>query len=152
MKIPDFETLEEAKQYLRDNWIEGAECPCCKQKVKLWSKPLIGTAVADLIRLNKLWQKNGVAVHISEFTKQRSNFYTLVYWGFIVKGDVEIDGKKRSSGYWLPTIKGGKFIDNEVTVQSYADTYNNKVIRFTGKQIGVKEALGKKFDYEELMK
>lgn len=36
MKIPQFETLEEAKQFLRENWEEGADCPCCTQKVKLW--------------------------------------------------------------------------------------------------------------------
>ena len=150
MKIPDFETLEEAKQFLRENWEEGADCPCCTQKVKLWKKPLIGTAVADLIRLTKLWEKNGVPAHISEFTDQRSNFYTLIYWGFITKG--EVDNKKRSSGYWVPTQKGGDFVEKKITVPSIAATYNNKLIRLMGKDIDVVKALGKKFDYEELMK
>lgn len=114
-------------------------------------KPLIGTAVADLIRLTRMWDKNGVPVHISQFTDQRSNFYTLVYWGLIAKGEVEIDKKKRSSGYWVPTVKAGQFVNGEIEIPSVAATYNNKLIRLTGKMVDVKEALGKKFNYEELM-
>ena len=33
-------TLEEAKQFLRDRFENGAECPCCKQYVKLYKRKL----------------------------------------------------------------------------------------------------------------
>lgn len=146
------QTVEEAQAYINENREEGVECPCCGHKSKVWEKPLIGTAVADLIRLVRFWEKNGVPAHISEFTTQRSNFYTLSYWGLIMKGEVEVDNKKRSSGYWVPTIKGGDFVEGKITIPSIAATYNNKLVEFRGRQIGVKEALGKKFNYEELMK
>ncbi len=129
----------------------GYICKCCGSFCKVYRKPLIGSAVADLIRLVKHYTIRGEAVHINEFTKQRSNFYTLSYWGFIEKGDVIVDEKKRSSGYWKPTIKGIEFVNNHITANSVAETYNNKLIKLSGEKIDVITALGKKFDYKKLM-
>ncbi len=144
-------TIKEAKELLRSGWEKGVKCPCCGQLVRKWNKPLIGTAVADLIRLVRIYEDKGEPIHISSFTAQRSNFYTLSYWGLIEKGEIEVDAKKRSSGYWVPTQQGIDFVHRKKRVLSIAETYNNILVGFSGKGVDVKEALGKKFDYEELM-
>lgn len=144
-------TLSEVHAFNRENWEDGCICAGCGQLVKKWNKPLVGTAVADLIRLYALYDRESVAIHISRFTKQRSNFYTLVYWGLIEKGEIEVDKKKRSSGYWVPTKKGRYFVEGQISIPAKAETYNNKVVAFCGDEVYVRQALGKQFDYEELI-
>ncbi len=130
---------------------KGFTCKCCGSFCKTYHKPLIGSAAADLIRLVKEYNKIGEAVHISWFTKQRSNFYTLSYWGLIEKGEVEIDKKKRSSGYWKPTEKGVLFVNNQLEIPSIAQTYNNKLVTLSGNKMNIIQALKKQFDYQKLM-
>ncbi len=124
-------------------------CPTCGLKQKLYKKPLIGTAVYELILLYLIWKRDRRPVHISNFSKQRSNFYTLKYWGMI-RGSDKVEGK-RTAGLWEPTSIGIDFIRCNVGVYSHAETMNNKLVRFSGDIINVREALKKKFDYDELM-
>ena len=143
-------SVEEARLFVLQNYNRGVRCPCCNTWVKVWRKPLVHTAVYELIQLYLKWRNNrSEMVHISEFSKQRSNFYTLQYWG-LVQGSERIPGK-RTAGMWRPTEKGLKFIHNEILIHSHVETRDNKIVRFSGELIGIRKALGKKFDYDELM-
>jgi len=142
-------TIEESKYYLRENFEKGCSCPSCGQHVRMWKKSLISSAVADLIRLVSKYK--GKPIHINEFTQQRSNFYTLSYWGLISPGNTEHSEDKKTSGEWIPTQKGIDFVNKKSVLQKYALTYNNKVICFEGKNIDIITALGNKFNYQELI-
>lgn len=63
------------------------------------------------------------------------------------------DPKKKASGFWRITDKGKQFADGIIKVQSRILVYNNTFQGFSDKSelIGIKEALGNKFDYSELM-
>ena len=62
------------------------------------------------------------------------------------------DPSKKSSGYWRVTDKGRGFLALQITVPKTAVVYNNRLERLEGVFITIQEALGKKFNYEELMR
>lgn len=155
-KIPEFETLEEAKQYLRENFEAGAACPCCKQMVKLYKRKLYSTMAKHLINLYWKHENNPEETyfHVSDFCpKHPGDFAKLVYWGLVEEQPKdEDDTTKRTSGFWAITQEGRLFVENQASVLSHALIYDGKLIKLSGKQISVQDALGKDFNYEELMR
>ena len=129
--------------------MESYVCDHCGAKHIYYKKPLIGVAVAELIKLYRLWKIENQSIHINRFSKQRSNFYTLKYWGLII-GSEKVEGK-RTAGLWGITQKGIDFVQNHIEIPSYAITINNACVQFTGENINVITALKKKFDYDELI-
>jgi hypothetical protein len=125
-------------------------CPCCGQRVRVWKKTLISTAVASLVQLVRQYQ--GEAIHHDQFTvllKDR-NFSQLKLWGLIASAAND-DQSKRSSGRWHPTDKGIEFAVERRVVPKYVITRSNRVLRFEGPFVGVREALGGRFDYRKLI-
>ncbi len=132
---------------------EGGEvlCPMCGSRIREWRKALISTAVASLCRLVAVY--HGRAIHHDEFTvllKDR-NFSQLKLWGLVVP-DENDDPMKRSSGRWHPTEKGIGFVMERTVIPKFVVTKHNRIIRFDGPYIGVREALGPRFDYRELIR
>lgn len=150
MKVDLYTTIQEAQDFLNNFKYRGAICPCCNSKQKIWRKPLIGTAIVELIKLCYLFKIKKEEIHISMFSAQRSNFYTLKYWG-LIEGSEKAEGK-RTAGMWKPTEKGVDFIFNRIKIPSHAETKNNELLNLSGDPIDVITALGKKFNYDELMK
>ena len=144
------QTIAEAKTHLRDNWEEGTNCPCCGQKVKLWRKKPISTAVASLCKLVKMY--DGKALHLDKFNvvKKDRNFNQLVLWG-LIRPEYNEGETKRASGEWHPTAKGIMFVNEVRSIRKYVYTYDNKVVKFSDETITVREALGNKFNYQELI-
>jgi hypothetical protein len=61
------------------------------------------------------------------------------------------DKAKRTSGKWALTDKGTLWVDSLATVQSHVKIYDGRLLGFEGEQITIQDALGKDFDYSELM-
>lgn len=153
--IPEFETLEEAKAFIRENWEKGTACPCCGQLVKLYKRNIYAVMAADLIRLYHLDQSK--YHHIGKFSnKNRSgggDFAKLVYWGLVEEEPKPADDKKkRTSGMWRITEAGKSFAERRLRVPKYAQVYNGKLLGLTGDRVMIDDALGDKFDYDKLMK
>lgn len=152
-----FKTIEEAKEFLRENLDEGAECPCCTQTVKAYKYNLFATSAAALIRLMKIQDKNNLDhVHISEFAEagkgygRASHFAELRHWGLVQPMDKKTS-EANSSGMWTITEKGRVFATNGLKVQQKVRLFNNTLLGFEGDHIGITDALGNKFDYKSLM-
>jgi hypothetical protein len=149
-------TLEEAKQVLRDGWQKGVICPCCTQFVKLYKRPMYATQAYSLIRLYKLCQEDYTYHHITKLMPAQSSgggdMAKLVYWGLIeeMPKDEETN-EKRTSGYWRITRKGTDFVEGSTTVKSHIKIFDGEFYGFMGKEVSIRDVLGKKFDYEELM-
>ena len=89
-------TLEEAKVWLRQRVSKGAECPCCKQFAKIYTRSLNSSMAVSLILFYKHTEPNGLHKHVDDLMKENPKFteilaksrefHKLVHWGLL---DVE---------------------------------------------------------------
>ena len=147
------ETIKEEKERLRSKWDDGTKCKCCNQQVKRYKRKIGNVGARMLIRLYHLPDDFN---HVKEICKGISDtgtndFSKLLYWGLITQKPNE-DETKRTSGYWKITDKGAAFVDGRIVVEKYALVYNQKVWGFSDDTASIQDALGTKFNYNELMK
>lgn len=144
-------TIQSAKDYLRSNWAKGVTCPCCEQFVKLYKRKLNSGMALTLIRI---YRHSQGWVPVKEFLRQNKwhnghDWTLLRFWGLLeekqhAKGE-------NSSGYWRITAKGISFVLNHITVPKRMLMYNQSCYGFEGGETSISEALGNKFNYQELM-
>lgn len=158
MQLTDDNTIAEGKDFLRDGWEKGVDCPCCKQRVQLYPVALSSGMARSLIALYKLDKEKPGYYHHSKFDVWRLNlgyaggaFAKVRYWGLAVDQPNEDDPAKRTSGMWAITDKGRAFVEGNLTVPAKVKLFNKKSYGFDGNHINIREALGTKFDYQELM-
>lgn len=149
-------TITEAKQYLHDNWEKGVSCPCCGQMVKLYRRSLHHSMAVCLIRLFKLTiQKGQNYYHVNEYGADGTrggDFAKLRYWGLIAEKEKGAnDVTKRTSGFWAITKKGNDFVRGLIKISQYIAIFDDKKVDEYGAEISIRECLGQKFDYRELM-
>ena len=152
------QTIQQAKDFLAENFDEGEDCPCCGQMVKRYKYNLFATSAMALIDLYKLEKETGVFFHhISKFAEARkgraraSHFAELRFWGLAHPMDKKT-ATENSSGMWRMTDLGRAFVERRTGVPKSVMVFNNKFQGLTGEIINIKQALGNKFDYEEVMK
>jgi hypothetical protein len=75
----------------------------------------------------------------------------LVHWGLVKQKPGE-GTSARTSGLWKPTEFGIAFALGKVGVSSHIHLYNNIMVGMEDSTVMVREALGDKFDYDELMR
>lgn len=155
MSNTKFKTLEEAHTFLRENFDKGENCPCCGQFVKLYKRKLNSGMAITLIRVYKA---HGLSwVNVKDFLRENKHKNThdwtlLRHWGLIREASHDpLDETKKSSGVWKITVAGERFVKNEVKTLSHIKHYNGNASGFTGEEITIVEALGRKFNYPELM-
>ena len=150
-------TIEDAKNFLRGNYIKGCVCPCCGQFVKLYNRPIHTSMAKDLIRLyhihnNDDWNKYYHISKIRTRTAGGGDFAKFLYWGLVKELEKDSnDASKRTSGYWKITDKGKQFVENRIKVEKHAIIYNSKLLKFSEDFVNIKDCLKDKFDYNELM-
>jgi hypothetical protein len=147
-------SLGEARAYVRERLDVGVECPCCGQYAKRYVRKLNSGMARVLIRLCSLsrgdrpWESAWVSIKKLEMVSRE--VHKLAYWGLVVTDENE-DSTKHSSGSWKPTDKGYEFVWGRVTVPERVILFDGQVEGFEGEETPIWEALGKKFDYQELM-
>lgn len=154
MSLPEFNTLSEAKEYLRENFDKGTKCPCCGQFVKLYKRSITSGQAHGLIMFYRYSEEHPEEfIHVSnfDFTAFRGgDFAKLRYWGFIEQAEND-DPSKRDSGMWSITDKGRQFVRNERTVPRQVHLYDGQRVGWSEDRVSIKDALKNKFNYEELM-
>ncbi len=146
-------TLEELRFYLERKKDEGSFCPCCDQYAKRYTRKLNSGMARVLSYLVKAGQPPLAEpwVHRKRFDRHSREVCQLVWWG-LAEDRGNINPAKRDSGYWRATERGVDFAYNRFTLPRAAVIYNNAVERFTDDDmISIQDALGDKFDYQELM-
>ena len=84
--------------------------------------------------------------------KRCGDFSYLTHYKFLEKQiSKRMDGSKRN-GYYRITSLGILFAEGKTTAPSKFLILNNKFQGFEGEEVNIKQALGKKFNYDELMK
>lgn len=150
------ETIAEAKTHLRANFEKGVECPCCGQHVKMYKRKLNSGMALFLMGLYKLTCKSMPMFYSNKQIMEKMNIntssldYSVMKHFDLIAPRVSELGKK-DSGYWMITAKGVRFAAGHDSINKHVFLYNNKRQGFSDETITIKEALGSKFDYEELM-
>jgi hypothetical protein len=152
--------MQEAKNYLHDNWKKGVHCPCCGQLVKLYKYKMDASKALGMICAYKLDKKyNGESFHLtrdfSTFLKKNANalHYTkMQYYDFLRPDTSKDDPAKKGSGWYNVTQKGRDFVEGRTSVPGAFYVYDGKCIGFGKETVNIHDALAEKFNYEELMK
>jgi len=143
------QSVADAKKELAINFNEGMDCPCCGQLVKQYRRSISNQMAKSLIKLYHL--PIGFH-HRRDFDEGFTcgDFAKLKYWNLIHPKENE-DSEKKDSGVWRTTSAGMAFVRNTLKVSKYALIYNGDLRGYEGKLIDIEQALGLKFNYEELM-
>ena len=158
MEANGFTTLNQARSWLKARLRKQAVCPCCEQVAKVYTRNLEGAMVAFLLRAYRVkgteWFHVPTFMQVDVLARKAcgvgGTYSKLAYWGFLEElQEKRPDGGR--AGWWRVTDLGEKFINGEVTATKYIMIYASRFLGFEGEEITLQQALGKKFDYEELM-
>lgn len=157
-------TVREARQVVYARLETGSSCPCCGQYARMYRRPLYDKMAAWLIWCVQAYDPEEAPwLHVNEGPvlqnrKGGGDFAKLAHWGLIEEQPRSDDADhKRSSGYWRPTERGIAFAHGQIEVPSHVFLYDNRVQRqvgvdgFSPDNVSIFAALGKRFDYAELM-
>lgn len=146
------QTVEQAKLELRANWEAGIKCPCCGQLVKKYSYSLNAGIAEVLIKMYRNGSFAWAWVHVNKEIRPASGgYFSLAKWWGLIEQQSNDDPAKRGSGLWRLTMKGMRFVRSEITLPKYAEIFDQHLLGFSGKEITIREALGTKFNYQDLM-
>jgi hypothetical protein len=142
-------TLGEARAELRTLVDEGATCPCCTQFAKVYKRKIHSMMAYELI---VCWRTAGAEwFHLPTIAPVRGgDFGKLRYWGLVVE-EIERRPDGGRSGWWHITPAGADWILHGALVQKYARIYDGRCLSFEGEPVSIRDALGDKFRYDELM-
>jgi len=155
MKTKNFSaeaTLGEAREWLSENVDEGALCPCCNQHAKIYTRKLNAGMARTLIWIV---QNTGPEQWIDmsrapKFIHKNREHGKLTHWGLLEAKPNE-DGTKKDSGVWRATPSGRTFVQGVVSARSHVHLYDNEALGFADTKVTIQDALGEKFDFQELM-
>lgn len=149
---PDEVTLAEAKTWLREQFEDGARCPCCSQNVKLYKFHVNASQAVAAIRIWKVGRTDWVDVVALQLPHNlHAHLSKLRFWGVLEpQPGIRDDGSNRV-GIWRVTDLGQDWVLRKATIPSHAMIFNNRCFGITGEPITIEKALGKRFDYRELM-
>lgn len=159
-------TIAEAKEFLRNNWKKGVPCPCCTQFVKLYKRKLNSGMAWTLVKIyietkstisdtHPLSAQHLSWIPVKEFLRvnkyHNGHDWTLLqHWGLLEER--KTDEGLPSSGRWRITESGKAFVDMKLMVPKHISFFNSKEWERSDELINIKQALGDKFNYDELMK
>jgi hypothetical protein len=154
-------TLADAKRELFNAMDDGTRCPCCDKYVRRYRRKFNSSMARALIWLHKESEKRtnpqdlypawvDVPALAPRWLVRTNQLPTVRWWGMIERHPMTKSDKKHS-GLWRPTRLGGQFVVLGVRVPSTVVTYNGEPAGFEGDPTTIRESLGTKFDYAELM-
>jgi len=150
-------TVAEARDWIKQARVKGCTCPCCDQHAQIWKRHLNYAMAHGLILIYEYCAEHEGWLHVPTYLDGRGvvarggDLVKLVHWGMLIApGTIRKDKSPRVGNYRI-TEKGYQFVERSIRVPSYYLSYNNVPIGWSDKQILIDEALGKHFNYEELM-
>lgn len=156
----DFWTLAQVRAWMREQTKKGKpfNCLICKQRVKVYKRPLNASMAKVLIVLAR-HTKEGEYVHLPTFLLRHGLQPTLygdttklLHWGILDHHDGALDDGNPNAGMWRVSDKGRQFVRGEIAVPKYVRIYNKIVLGFSKEETDIKAALKNKHDYRSLMR
>ena len=137
---------------------KGTVCPCCDKFTKVYHRKFNSGMALSLIYAYRFHNETaGRFVEFQHVCMERygrfpGDYSKLEWWKMLEKKDAPPEGGAKSAGLWRITEKGHRFVRDEISVASHALEYRGIPLRFDGDEIRIADALGKKFNYPELMR
>ncbi len=133
----------------------GTICKCCDKFGKIYPRRFNRGMAITLIWLYQ--HCHGTFIHLPSvaprYILKDNQVGKLVFWGMAANEPNEKDSTKNKSGSWRISTPGIDFVEDRITVWSHIIEYNHVFIRFRQKKkITISDALGKPFNYRELMR
>lgn len=145
-------TLLQIKNWLRGEAGKpgGAKCPVCEQHVQVYRRKINSGQARSLILMYRIGGLDWIHLPTQIGSRSREEG-KLAYWGLVEEEKaLRPDGGR--AGYWRVTRLGELFVNNQCTVPKYARVYNQRALSLdTTERVSIKEALGTKFNYNDLM-
>ncbi len=132
---------------------KGTHCPVCDQFCKRYKRAFFSTPCRALIALYRLDANNNLrgkhhGRDIYRMANIKPGVSALQMVGYFQLATYQ----GAESGFWAITERGRLFVEGKAQVPKYVLLYNDRVLGFDASEmIGVDEALGKHFNYSELM-
>ena len=151
MPLQQLSLTDEIKQ----KKLAGFRCDCCGLYVKMYSRPLLASMCLVLIEIYKSGKRE--FIHVEDFLKERGkshwrgDFHKLRFWNLLEKKIEDREDGSPRNGFYKLTGRGILFVEEKLKVKEKVLIFDNKFEGFDGEEIGIREALGKKFDYDELI-
>lgn len=150
-------SLAAAQAYVAENLSAGVECPCCGQFAKLYPRKLYADQAAWLIwlvrRHTEIMGAGDEAgwVPVTESPVRGGDYAKVAHWGLCELRPKDQGDNKRTSGLWRPTSDGILFVRGQLLVPSHVLLFDNEVRGRSKDLVSIRDVLGEKFDYHELM-
>lgn len=139
---------------LKDKFDVGCRCERCGSYLKRYRRTLNSSMALTLLHLYKADVKGYVHVEkwLADNGHPRSgDFHKLTLWGLLDKlVEDRKDGSPRN-GYYRLNGRSILFVEGKIKVQKNAVILNGNFQGFEGKEVGIRECLSEKFNYEKLM-
>lgn len=132
----------------------GYRCECCGSFVKAYKRSFNGNMAVALLLLYKFNMRGFVKVEdflLKNGQKRCGDFSYLTHFGLLEKKVADRKDGSPRNGYYRITPAGIDFAANRTTVAAKFIMAQGKCTGFEGEQINIIQALGKKFDYNQLM-
>lgn len=150
MSLPNSTPLGQAKAWLRARLDKGENCPLCTQHAKIYKRTINAGMARSLIGMYQIAGTDWIHLP-SQMSARSREEGKLAYWGLVEEQDLKREDGGRP-GVWRVTPKGVRFLKNQLQVPKYALIYNGRLLDYDRTtMIGVKDAIGSKFNYAELM-
>ena len=149
--VPD-KSLAQARHEMREKIDKGTRCPCCGRFVKLYKRKLSAEMVVFLFALCREYRGDFLDIRrLRTWKYQRGDYAYLAHWGLVEQREGDEPGK-RGSAHWKPTEEAFQFIFRHLKMASHIHMLCGDYLGRSDKLVSVDDALGEKFDYDELMR
>ena len=126
-------------------WKTGAasKCPCCFQTVKVYSRRITQTMIWNLAQIAS--SPEGIR-SVNLESSHGGDHAKLRYWKL-----VEVIEDEFAHTYWRITPLGRLWLFGAEQIPEIAYVYNGTVQAFSEKKVYIKDRIGKRFSFQELM-
>ncbi len=154
-----FYSVDDVRRAFQDDLQSGhhSDCPCCGRHAQIYRRKFHASMAYQLIRLYHM----GGCKHFIHASKLilpsmagSGDFSKAKYWGLICPKDkaiYETETPSKCNGFWRLTREGELFVKNMVRIPREVNVFDDRVFGFSQELITINDALGSRFNYDELM-
>ena len=152
-------TLKGARTTLLSQ-LEGGtpvECPCCKRTARIYRRKLNAGMARVLVRMVEIHARAPMQlwIHIHDifggFGQKHRDWPLLKLWG-LVEPRTRKTRTENARGFWRVTELGRAFVEGRTRAPAYVFVFDGEKTGSSDEVVTIREALGTKFDYRELMR